>query len=89
MARDKGYLTNNKLIWTGDTMTAETPQTLSVPEAGKTYLGLTRNSSYAAAARGDIPTIKIGRLLRVPVRAMERMLDTVSEGMPRRANNPS
>jgi hypothetical protein len=49
--------------------------TISVPEAGKRYFGLGRNSAYAAAERGEIPTIKIGRLLRVPVRALERMLD--------------
>jgi hypothetical protein len=49
--------------------------TLSVPEAGKRYFGLCRESSYEAAKRGEIPTIKVGRLLRVPVRAMERMLD--------------
>jgi excisionase family DNA binding protein len=51
------------------------PLTLTVPEAGWRYLGLSRNSSYAAAERGDIPTIRVGRLLRVPVRAMERLLD--------------
>ena len=51
------------------------PMTLTVPEAGWRYLGLSRNSSYAAAERGEIPTIRIGRLLRVPVRAMERLLD--------------
>ncbi|WMT71073.1 helix-turn-helix domain-containing protein [Bradyrhizobium sp. Ash2021] len=45
-----------------------------VPEAGA-ILGLTRNGAYAAAKRGDIPTIRIGKLLRVPVRAVERMLD--------------
>ena len=28
--------------------------------------------------RGDIPTIRIGKLLRVPVRALEQMLDAVS-----------
>jgi len=49
--------------------------TLTVPEAGWRYLGLSRNSSYAAAERGEIPTIRVGRLLRVPVRAMERLLD--------------
>jgi hypothetical protein len=53
----------------------EQPLTISVPEAGKRYFGLSRNGSYDAAARGDIPTIKIGRLLRVPVRALEQILD--------------
>ena len=36
---------------------------------------MSRDASYAAAQRGDIPTIRIGRLLRVPVRALERRLD--------------
>ncbi|MCC8972155.1 helix-turn-helix domain-containing protein [Bradyrhizobium brasilense] len=54
---------------------AEHPLTLSVPEAGKRYFDLSRNASYAAAARGDIPTIKIGKLLRVPVRALDQMLE--------------
>ena len=49
--------------------------TLSVPEAGKRYFGLSRNGSYNAAARGDIPTIKIGKLRRVPVRMLERRLE--------------
>jgi hypothetical protein len=53
----------------------ENPLTLSVPEAGRRYFGLSRNGSYAAAERGEIPTVKIGRLLRVPIRAMERKLD--------------
>ena len=48
--------------------------TLSVPEAGRRYFGLSRNGSYNAAARGDIPTIKIGKLRRVPVRMLERRL---------------
>jgi hypothetical protein len=52
------------------------PQTLTIPEAGMTYFGLSRNGSYAAARRGDIPTIKIGRLLRVPIRALEAILDS-------------
>jgi hypothetical protein len=49
-----------------------------VPEAGA-MLGLCRNAAYAAAKRGDIPTIRIGRLLRVPVRALEAMLDRAGE----------
>jgi hypothetical protein len=54
-------------------MTSE-PKTLSVPQAGREYFGLGRNASYEAARRGDLPTIKIGRLLRVPVVALERKL---------------
>jgi len=57
----------------------ETPLTLSVPEAGRRYFGLSRNGSYDAAKRGEIPTIPVGRLLRVPVRAMERKLDNVDQ----------
>lgn len=56
-------------------MTTSTAMTISVPEAGKTYFDLSRNAAYAAAKRGDFPTIKIGKLLRVPVRALERKLD--------------
>ena len=57
----------------------DTPLTISVPEAGKRYFDLGRNAAYAAAERGDLPTIKIGRLLRVPVRALEQMLDKASQ----------
>lgn len=48
--------------------------TISVPEAGRRYFGLSRNGSYEAAKRGEIPTIKIGRKLRVPIAALQRML---------------
>jgi hypothetical protein len=41
----------------------------------KAYFDLSRNGAYAAAKRGDIPTIKIGKLLRVPIRALEQKLD--------------
>jgi hypothetical protein len=58
-------------------MTTSTAMTISVPEAGKTYFDLSRNAAYAAAKRGDFPTIKIGKLLRVPVRALEKKLDAV------------
>ena len=51
------------------------PKTLSVPTAGKIYYDIGRNASYEAAKRGDIPTIRVGKLLRVPVVAMERKLE--------------
>jgi hypothetical protein len=57
----------------------EGPLTISVPEAGKRLAGLSRNGSYDAAARGDIPCIRIGRLIRVPLRAIEKMLDRAGE----------
>ena len=50
-------------------------KTLSVPAAGKRYYDLSRNGSYAAVRRGEIPVLRVGRKLRVPVAAMERMLE--------------
>jgi hypothetical protein len=45
-----------------------------VPTAGA-MLGLNRNAAYAAAKRGDIPVIRIGKLIRVPKIAFDRMLE--------------
>lgn len=48
--------------------TAETVQgraTISVREAGQ-VLGISEQSAYNAARRGDIPTLKLGRRLLVP-----------------------
>ena len=56
----------------------EPVKTMTVPDAGRIYYGLSRNGSYEAAKRGDIPTIKIGKLLRVPVRALEERLNAAS-----------
>jgi excisionase family DNA binding protein len=47
--------------------------TVSVPQAGR-LLGYSRNTTYEAVQRGEIPAIKIGRKLRVPLAAIERML---------------
>jgi hypothetical protein len=66
-------------------MNDEAPLTISVPEAGKKYFGLSRNAAYDAAARGDLPVIKIGRLLRVPVRALEAMLEQASNSATTRS----
>lgn len=41
--------------------------TLSVPEAGAVFYSLSRNGSYEAAKRGDIPTVRIGRKKRAIV----------------------
>jgi hypothetical protein len=52
---------------------------MTVPEAGKYFLGLSKNASYDAAKRGDIPTIRVGRLLRVPIHLMHLKLDRAAE----------
>ena len=44
------------------------------PDAGR-QLGLSRNGTYAAAHRGEIPTLRFGRKLVVPLPAFERLLD--------------
>lgn len=41
--------------------------TISVPDAGKLFFGLARNAAYEAAKSGDIPTIRIGGRIMVPV----------------------
>jgi Helix-turn-helix domain len=61
------------------------PLTLSVPEAGRKYFNLSREGSYDAARRGELPTIRIGRLLRVPVRALEAILDRAGKNPPQAA----
>jgi len=47
---------------------------ITVPEAGRRYFGIGRSAAYDAARRKEIPTIKIGRKLLVPIAAVERML---------------
>ena len=46
-----------------------------MPEAGALF-GLSPASSYFAAAKGRLPTIKMGDRLFVPRAALQRMLDT-------------
>ena len=67
--------THSVALFVEEMMSKDTELTISVPEAGRRYFGIGRGLSFEAARRGEIPTIRIGRLLRVPVRAMEAMLD--------------
>jgi excisionase family DNA binding protein len=52
--------------------------TITVEEAGP-VLGISRSSAYEAARTGEIPTLRIGRRLVVPVGALRRMLGEVAE----------
>ena len=47
--------------------------TTTVPLAGKA-LGLSRNASYEAAARGEIQTLRFGRRIVVPCAWLKRAL---------------
>jgi excisionase family DNA binding protein len=47
--------------------------TLTIPEAAR-LLGISRNAAYQAARSGQIPTLRIGRLLLVPKVAFDAML---------------
>jgi len=58
---------------------------VTLPEAGQ-LLGLGRSSAYAAATRGEIPTLCIGRRKIVPVAALLRLLELSD---PRHASMPA
>ena len=47
---------------------------LTIPAAGRKFFGIGKSASYEAARRGQIPTIRIGRRLFVPIAALEAML---------------
>jgi len=59
------------------TSTEKAKVTISVPEAGK-MLGIGRNGAYDAARRGELPTLKFGKRLVVPLAALEKMLAKAS-----------
>jgi hypothetical protein len=61
-------------------------KTLSVPEAGKRYFGISKVASWDAAKRGDIPTIRVGKLVRVPIAAMERIMENAGNSYAARGD---
>lgn len=56
--------------------------TLNLWPATGQLLGLSRQSTYDAAARGEIPTIRIGRRLLVPTAALRRLLAIDDQAAP-------
>jgi excisionase family DNA binding protein len=57
------------------------PKTQTIDEAAKD-LGIGRNQAYAAAKRGEIPTIKIGNRILVLREPFNRLLGTQSKSEP-------
>jgi excisionase family DNA binding protein len=47
--------------------------TVTVEHAGR-ILGISRASAYDGVARGEIPSIRVGRRLLVPTAALRRLL---------------
>jgi excisionase family DNA binding protein len=47
--------------------------TMTIEELAQ-RLGIGRNQAYEAARRGEVPTIKIGKRILVPIAAFNRML---------------
>ena len=54
-------------------------ETITVEEAAR-VLGIGRSAAYEAVHRGDIPIIRIGRRIVVPVRALTRILEGPTNG---------
>jgi excisionase family DNA binding protein len=49
-------------------------KTMTVPEAAK-VLGIGLSVAYEAARTGELPTIKFGRRILVPLVALDKMLE--------------
>jgi excisionase family DNA binding protein len=49
--------------------------TLTVEEAAE-LLGISRGLAYQLVAQGDIPSVRLGRRIVVPRRALDALLDT-------------
>lgn len=50
----------------------------TIEEAAR-LLGIGRSSAYAAARRGEIPTVRLGRRLVVPKVAFKRLLQPAND----------
>ncbi len=48
-------------------------RTMTVEEAGE-VLGISRSLAYELVRRGELPSLRLGRRLVVPIRALEELL---------------
>jgi excisionase family DNA binding protein len=60
----------------------ELPAVITVAEAA-VLLGLSRSSAYRAAERGELPVIRLGGRMRVPVARLQALV-----GLTQRATTP-
>lgn len=52
--------------------------TMPVEEAGE-MLGISRSLAYELVRRGELPSLRLGRRVVVPVRALEAMVEHASD----------
>jgi excisionase family DNA binding protein len=52
--------------------------TMSVPEAA-VVLGISRAFAYALVARGDLPSLRLGRRVVVPRRSPEQLIEEADQ----------
>lgn len=74
---DEGQSIGSRQLWKGwspEVAAVLSRPTADVPVVGKLFFDMGKNASYAAASRGEIPTIRVGRLLRVPTAALRALL---------------
>lgn len=62
-------------------MSANLKDVITVEEVAR-RLGLARNTAYEAISRGEIPSIRIGRRILVPIVAFEWMLTKSASTAP-------
>jgi excisionase family DNA binding protein len=53
------------------------PHTVSVPEAAR-LMRVGRDAAYAAVHSGDLKVIRIGRVIRVPMKSIELLMEHAS-----------
>jgi excisionase family DNA binding protein len=56
----------------GTTQPGEKRRAVTVPESAE-LLGISRAAAYRAVRAGHIPSIRLGRTIRVPIAALEQM----------------
>jgi excisionase family DNA binding protein len=60
-------------------MPLDNPREVLTVQETATTLGISLNSAYEGIRRGEIPHLRIGRRIVVPVAALERVLATAGQ----------
>lgn len=75
----KETLDTSRDVWYRRCMTPDvtirSPRAVSVPRAAE-LLGISRSAAYRLAGSGEIPTVRLGRRLLVPVQWLDDFLVT-------------